>query len=178
MARINSHNPDPQHTPPAQPPTPPLLPLENPEVLPEGGTNKVKAEEPGRIKPKEFNEAAESNRWKDLFNHLRGKGLEVYPPLAHKGVAERPYVVVRLEAQGPIANTRTEVTIFDLLCYVPEGHYEYLLDFIKEVKEAMLSLRPMLSRYITQSPILYDEAARGFYIELEYENYAKTPGLR
>lgn len=123
------------------------------------------------IRPKEFK--ARESRWQDIFMHLKKKGFEVYAPAQKTGECTSPYLVVKNDGSYNHVNFSTDRDMYAIYCYVPKLRYSELEPLVQQVKIAMKELYPMLQQYGQQLPSYYDEAVKGHYIAIEYENYKK-----
>jgi len=113
-------------------------------------------------------------RWMDLYDHLKAKGFEVYPPASKRGQCLQPYVVAMQESTMELYGFSSEQDYYSVMCYVPINQYMNIQKFVNSVKLAMKSAYPMFtpSGNVTQ-PYL-DTAIHGWMVSIEYVNYRKV----
>ena len=104
---------------------------------------------------------------------LKGVGLDVYSPAQKAGECTTPYVVVRDASTTQFNNFSSTVTYFDVLCYVPQQEFSTLELFVRQVKDAMRGLVPMIKPTHTETASFYDDAIKGHMISVQYRNYKK-----
>lgn len=112
--------------------------------------------------------------WADVFNHLKGNGIDVYPPQVKIGECCKPFVVVKLGSTSQLENFSSDRVTYELLVYVPRQSYSRLEPYVEHVKEIMSELRPLV-RYahgITAS--FYDDTIKAHMVTLDYYNYRKV----
>ena len=114
-----------------------------------------------------------SSRWKDLFNHLKQKGFDVYPPATKVGECTSPYLVVKMEGSTKLPQFSTDKELYSVLCYVPLSNYSDLESYKQSVKEAMKELKPMFYPNGFETASYYDEFVKAHMISIEYRNYKK-----
>lgn len=127
------------------------------------------------IRPKEFK--ARDSRWQDIYVHLKNEGFEVYAPAQKTGECTSPYLVIKNDGSYNHVNFSTDRDMYAIYCYVPKTRYSELEPLVQSVKEAMKGLYPMIQQYGQQLPSYYDEAVKGHYIAIEYENYKKRNNM-
>lgn len=114
-----------------------------------------------------------SNRWADIFLHLKGKGFDVYPPATHKGECTSRYIVIKI-SQSIRAGTLSSVNqSYDILLYIPKSEYSQLEDFIADFKTAMEELEPMIMPENYQTPAYYDQQTNAHMVSIRYRNTRK-----
>lgn len=118
---------------------------------------------------------AESTRWKDIYNHLKGAGFAVYSPAQHKGECTSPYVVVRDAGTSPYQQFTSTVTLYELLCYVPGDKYSTLGDYAESVKASMKGLWPMITPMGYETAPFYDDTVKAHMTAIQYQNLRYTP---
>lgn len=122
----------------------------------------------------------EETRWKDLYEHLKLQGFDVYSPAQHTGECTSPYIVIRDAGTSQYLQFSSEVTLYELLCYVPVQKYSSLQGYVKSVKEAMKSLWPMFIPMNYETPPFYDDTVKAHMTAIQYRNIRYTPkgGMR
>lgn len=112
--------------------------------------------------------------WADVFNHLKGKGFDVYPPQVKIGECASPYVVVKLGSTSQLEDFSSDRVVYEVLAYVPRQSYSFLEPYVESLKEAMSELRPLVrySHGITAS--FYDDTLKAHMVTLDYYNYKKV----
>lgn len=112
--------------------------------------------------------------WADVFNHLKGHGIDVYPPQVKIGECGSPYVVVKLGSTSQLENFSSDRVVYELLVYVPRHQYSLLEPYVERVKGVMSDLRPLVrySHGITAS--FYDDTLKAHMVTLDYYNYRKV----
>ena len=113
------------------------------------------------------------SRWGDIFRHLKSKGWDVYPPGVKIGECTEPYVEVKVDGGYKHINFSTNRDMYSITCYVPRGQYSKLEPMFVKIREQMKDLEPMIISYGELLPSYYDEAVKGHYITLVYENHKK-----
>lgn len=116
----------------------------------------------------------EDSRWKDLFNHLKSKGFDVYSPGSKVGECIEPYVVIKNDGASKLPNFSTNNCLYAVLCYVPRDRYSDLEPYVASVKIAMKELEPLFKLYDSSDMAsFYDDALKAHMINVEYKNYKK-----
>lgn len=123
------------------------------------------------IKPKEFD--FKKSRWQDIYSLLKRKGFDVYAPAQKVGECTSNYLVVKSDGSYKHVNFSTDRDMYTILCYVPLNKYSELEPLLQSVKGVMKELYPMIQPYGQQLPSYYDDAVKGHYIAITYENYKK-----
>lgn len=114
------------------------------------------------------------SRYEDLFSHLKSKGYDCYMPGQHVGETLTKYLVIKFNGPIPLNGVTSHQDLYAVMCYVPESQYFELDSFLQEVRSAVLELRPMfMPNTSAQSFSAFDEAARGYYITMEFTNTKK-----
>ena len=115
----------------------------------------------------------QSSRWKDIFDHLKNAGFEVYSPGIKTGNCQSPYIVIKYDGSTRRAGISTNEDFYAVLCYVPKQQYSELEPFVQRVKKEMKKLEPMILPQASQTPSFYDDGFQAHMISIEYKNYKK-----
>lgn len=104
--------------------------------------------------------------WKDIYDHLKTNGFEVYALGQHQGLCSEPYIVLR--ANGLYQGIGAEQALYELLLYYPADYYYRFEPFICHVKQAMNQLYPRLKLVDPESPHYLDSDVMGFMTSITY----------
>jgi hypothetical protein len=115
-----------------------------------------------------------SNRWGDIYKHLKSKGFDVYAPSQHIGECTSRYIVVKIIGSSQIGSLSSVSQQYDILMYIPKEEYSQLEDFIASVKQSMKELEPMIMPLYSQTPSFYDDAVKGHMVSIQYRNSRKV----
>lgn len=111
--------------------------------------------------------------WQKIFSHLKKQGIEVYSPSTKEGECKSPYVVVKSNGLNKHTSFSTDIQYYSVMCYVPKNSYSKLEDYVKQVKEAMKGLFPMVTEAGQETPSYYDDSVKAHMISIEYKNNIK-----
>lgn len=114
-----------------------------------------------------------NTRWKDLYNHLKSEGFEVYSPGQKRGECTKPYIVIKDSGITGLTTISTNRQLFDIMCYVPETKYSTLEEYVNSVKVSMDKIFPLFRPMNYQTPSYLDETVKGHMIDVQYCNYQK-----
>lgn len=117
----------------------------------------------------------EETRWGDIYSHLKKQGFDVYAPAQHKGECKAPYVVIRDAGTSQYPGITTNVTLYELLCYVPVSQYSTLKPYSDRVKQAMKRLWPMFIPMRYETPPFYDNTVKAHMTAVQYRNVQYAP---
>lgn len=112
-----------------------------------------------------------SNRYKDLFEHLKGKGYKIYPPTGKMGQCLEPYLVINGAGVLKFEPYSSTQHIYDIMLYVPVNKFSEIEDLMNNLKAAMQELEPMFKPAYVETPPFYDESVNGFMVSVQYINY-------
>ncbi len=118
-----------------------------------------------------------STRLEDIYTCLKNSGIDVYLQGQHKGECRNNYAVVKPGVAVPYLQLSTNVHYYDVLCYVPESHPTEIERFKDTVKRAMLGLYPMIQFADNESTPYFDDAVKGWMVDLTYKNYRKRESV-
>lgn len=116
-------------------------------------------------------------RWKDIYDHLKKGGFDVYSPGQKTGECKEPYVVVKDSGLSGLSGISSNRQLFDLMCYVPETRYSILESYVSSIKKHMDGLFPMVRPAHYQTPSYLDENVKAHMISVQYLNYQKKERL-
>lgn len=116
----------------------------------------------------------EDTRLKDLYNHLKRNGFEVYMPGIKHGDCLEPYIVVKNDAAINILGTTSHSQLYTILCYVPKNRYSDLESLVTNVKATMYDLKPLFMPTGLQTSSFYDDDIKAHMISIQYRNSRKT----
>lgn len=122
------------------------------------------------IKPSEFE--YENSRLRDLYVFLDSKGYEVYFPVQHEGDCISKYLVIKYNGTSGSMSFSSREDLYSILCYVPSNQYSHIESFVQAVRKDMKELEPLFLPYNDQQlPTYFDDANKGYYVEIDYKNY-------
>lgn len=113
-------------------------------------------------------------RWKDIYNKLSEKGIDVYSPGQKTGECFSPYVVVKAAGRVGLTTVSSSQNLYDLMCYVPLSQYSTLDSFVDSVEAAMDELFPMFRPMHYRTPSFLDEEVKAHMVSTQYVNYTKN----
>lgn len=116
---------------------------------------------------------AASNRWRDICDHLKSKGFDVYAPAQHKGECTTRYVVIKALQALRVSSFSSISQVYDVMLYVPQAEYSRLEEFVGELESAMTELEPMVMPMHYRTPSFYDESVKGHMVSIQYRNSRK-----
>lgn len=114
--------------------------------------------------------------WKVIFDKLREKGLNPYPPGQHKGECTERYCVVKENSQVPyFYSNKVGYRLVDIILFVPINSYIQVESYINEVREAMKEL-DFLRKTGNETPIIIDDTKKAYTTSIEYQIIKKLEG--
>ena len=113
-------------------------------------------------------------RWKDIFDKLTEKGIDVYSPNQKTGECTSPYVVVKDAGRVVSTTISSSQDLYDLMCYVPAKQYSTLEGFVDSVEAAMDELFPMIRPMHFRTASYYDDYVKAHMISTQYANWKKN----
>ena len=119
----------------------------------------------------------EKTRQLDIIKHLKNKGFDTYLPGKHKGDCVSEYLVVKTGATSQVEKFSSEVTYYDIMCYVPEDTPSRLDALLDEVVQAMLEMAPMIRPTHESTGHFFEENIKAHTRSITYSNY-KNPNIR
>lgn len=113
------------------------------------------------------------SRVKDVYNHLKQNGIDVYFPGVHQGDVKtnEQYVVVRGAGGTRVGNFTSTVNYIELLCYVSIFRYSDLDVFCDKVENIMLKqpIWPMIANTYTDLQDFQDDEIKGYMRTKQYK---------
>lgn len=114
--------------------------------------------------------------WKIIFDKLREKDLNPYPPGKHEGICKEPYCVVKEGSQIPsLQSNRLGQRVVDIIIFVPLNSYVALEPYAKKIKEALKEL-PNLRKTGSETPVITDDGKEAYTTSIEYVIQKKLEG--
>lgn len=110
---------------------------------------------------------------KQVYDHLKKSGFDVYFPGQHKGDCESKYVVLKMDGGTTLETVSSERPIYTVMCYVPERKYSEMADYVLDVKDKMRGVYPMLMYAGNETPSYFDESVNGHMVSFQYQGIRK-----
>lgn len=114
--------------------------------------------------------------WKVIYNKLKEKGLNPYPPGKHRGECEEKYCVIRENNQVPYYySNKVGYKLIDIVLFVPLNSYIEVETYMLEIREAMKELI-FLRKTGNETPIIVDDSKKAYTTSIEYQIIKKLEG--
>lgn len=114
--------------------------------------------------------------WTVIFDKLKKKGLNPYPPGKHTGICETKYVVVKEQTQSAFFNnSKVGYRLVDLILFVPIASYVQVKLYADSIKAAMKEL-PWIRATGNETPIIPDDEVQAYTTSIEYQILKKLEG--
>lgn len=114
--------------------------------------------------------------WTAIYDHLKTKNLNPYPPGKHEGLCDVPYCIIKDGSQVPDFRThRLGQKIIDIIIFVPIGSYIALEPYAKQVRDALKELK-YLRKTGTETPAIPDDDKKAYTMSIEYVLQKKLEG--
>lgn len=110
---------------------------------------------------------------KMIYDILKQDGFDVYFPGQHIGDCTNNYVVIKPETSMPYLDLSTNITYFDILCYVKKNNFSQYETFVNRVEKTLAKIYPTLKCSNQRTPPYFDDSVNGWMISTMYENYRK-----
>lgn len=110
---------------------------------------------------------------KQIRDNLRNHGFETYYPTQHEGDCLSEYVVIGYSGSVDILDVSSAIDTYVIMCYVPKNKYSKLMEMVEKIREAMMSVFPLVRETGMQTVSYYDEDIKGHMVSIEYANYRK-----
>lgn len=123
------------------------------------------------IKPEEFE--AEQSRVQDIYMFLKNKGYDVYFPSQKIGDCTKPYVVVKSNGTSKHLSFSTDIDQYSIMVYVPQKSYSQLEVLVRQIRQDMKELEPMIMYNNSMMASFYDDSIKGHMTSIEFKNYKK-----
>lgn len=111
----------------------------------------------------------------DIYKHLKNNNIEVYSIGQHKGLCEKPYVVVKENGTSEIVGTSLANDIVELLIYYPIGRYSELAEYKQLIINAM-KLKKGIRRVLNSSPTVVDDDKKAYMTSYYYRKIKTKEG--
>lgn len=114
--------------------------------------------------------------WARIYDKLREKGLNPYPPGKHVGECKERYCVIKEQTQSAYFNARSVgYRIIDIIVYVPAASYIAVAPYVAEIKGALREL-PELRYTGTETPIVTDDERKAYTTSIVYQVMKRLEG--
>lgn len=110
---------------------------------------------------------------KQIFDVLKEDGTDVYFPMQKQDECKNKYIVVKMDGVNPTMNVSSERPIYTIMCYVPKNNYTMLEGFIKETKDKLKKLYPLIEYAGNETPSFYDDDVKAHMISFQYQGIRK-----
>ena len=114
--------------------------------------------------------------FKKTYEHLKYSGLDVYSIGQHKGLCEKPYIVIKENGLSEISGTSLTNDIIELLVYYPVGSYTKLEEYKKLILSTMKSIKGF-RRIIDPAPTVIDEHKKAYTTSYYYRKIKVKEGV-
>ena len=112
--------------------------------------------------------------WQDIYTCLAQAGYEVYSPSIKVGECTSKYIVIRSDGTSRHPTFSTDEELYSVMCYVPKQAYSSLEPFVRDVKNTLSGLKPLIRPTGNQTPSYYDDTYKAHMVSIEYKNYKKV----
>ncbi|HHV39114.1 MAG TPA: hypothetical protein GXX70_06470 [Tepidimicrobium sp.] len=114
--------------------------------------------------------------WKVIFDKLKEKNLNPFPPGQHKGICEEKYCIIKENNQVPYFNTnRLGYKLIDIILFVPLNSYIQVKPYAVEIRAAMKELEN-LRKTGNETPVIVDDKKEAYTMSIEYIIQKKLEG--
>ncbi|HHU07813.1 MAG TPA: hypothetical protein GXZ59_05660 [Clostridiaceae bacterium] len=105
---------------------------------------------------------------KQLYDHMKDKGLNPHFPGQYRGICEEPYTVILTGSQIPDPGTnQVGQRVIDILIYHPARSYVGMTAWINQVKNGLRDFK-RLRRTGTETPILTEDEIKAYSSSIKY----------
>lgn len=106
---------------------------------------------------------------------LKDNGIDAYPPVTKKGECTKEYVVIKNSGASQIGNYSSQVFYTDIMCYVPQNKYTYLVNFKNRVRQIIHdNLYPRVMETGSETTDFYDDDVKGFMVSFMLRNNVRN----
>lgn len=113
---------------------------------------------------------------RNIYNHLKEKGLNPYLIGQHKGVCEEPFVIIREGTQMPsFRSRRVGQKVIDIILFGPINSYVVLIPYRENIIEALKELK-CLRKTGTETQTIVDDDKKAYTTSIEYILIKKLEG--
>ena len=114
--------------------------------------------------------------WKEIFDKLKEKNLNPFPPGQHKGECKEPYCVVKEGNQLPsIQSNRLGQRKIEIIVFVPIASYISLDPYMKQISSALKELLN-LRKTGFETQAVTDDDKKAYTTSIEYTIIKKLEG--
>lgn len=114
--------------------------------------------------------------WQTVYDKLKVKGLNPYPPGKHIGECTEPYCVVREGTQSPsLFSNRVGRRLVEVILFVPVSSYVGLIPYANAIKLAMAELGSV-RKTGNETPVITDDEVKAYTTSIEYQVMKKLEG--
>ncbi len=107
--------------------------------------------------------------WKTVYDKLKEKGLNPYPPGKHAGECNERYCVVKESSQVPFFySRRVGYRLIDVILFVPLASYVKVEPYMQDVRSAMKELAN-LRKTGNETPVIVDDTKKAYTTSIEYQ---------
>lgn len=100
--------------------------------------------------------------------------FDTYFPNQHLKECTKPYVVIRDEGKTTLQSYSSELLLFSLMVYVPEGRFTDLERLVDKVEEHMKGLYPLFKSTRFRTPSFFDDTVKAHMISTQYQTPKKS----
>lgn len=111
----------------------------------------------------------------DIYKHLKNNNIEVYSIGQHKGLCEKPYVVVKENGTSEIVGTSLINDVVELMIYYPCGRYSELSEYKQRLLDIM-KLKRGVRRLVNASPVIIDDDKKAYMTSFYYRKIKTKEG--
>lgn len=114
--------------------------------------------------------------WETIFNKLKEKNLNPYPPGKHEGLCTKPYCVILEGVQMPsIQSNRVGQRVIDIIVFVPISSYIALDPYMKSIRSTLKEL-PNLRNTGFETQAITDNDKKAYTTSIQYTIIKKLEG--
>ena len=113
--------------------------------------------------------------FKKTYEHLKNSGFEVYSIGQHKGICEKPYIVVKENGLSMVTGNLTN-EIVELLVYYPVGYYTQLEGYKKRLLNTMKKVKGF-RRVIDPMPTIIDDDKKAYTTSYYFRKIKMKEGV-
>lgn len=111
----------------------------------------------------------------EIYKYLKANGVDVYSIGQHKGLCEKPYVVIKERGVNEISGTSLVNDMVELLIYYPIGTYSKLSEYKTYIKNTMKLLKGT-RRVIESTPTVIDDDKKAYMTSFTYRKIKTKEG--
>lgn len=111
----------------------------------------------------------------EIYKHLKNNGFDVYSIGQHKGICEKPYIVVKENGTSAIAGTSLTNDIVEIMIYYPLGAYTKLEEYKQSTLYTMKLLKG-IRRVFDPMPTIIDDDKKAYMTSYYYRKIKTKEG--